>query len=56
MKVTDVKVHLLSFPLKEKFTFIGIGKGFMEKLSLVAEERLSLSKAKKILFGGDGDS
>jgi len=42
--------------LKEKFTFIGIGKDFMEKLSLVAEERLSLSKAKKILFGGDGDS
>jgi len=42
--------------LKEKFTFIGIGKDFMEKLSLVAEGRLSLSKAKKILFGGDGDS
>jgi hypothetical protein len=42
--------------LKEKFTFIGIGKDFMEKLSLIAEERLSLSKAKKILFGGDGDS
>jgi len=42
--------------LKEKFTFIGIGKDFMEKLSLVAEERLSLSKAKKIFFGGDGDS
>jgi len=30
--------------LKEKFTFIGIGKGFMEKLSLLVEERLSLSK------------
>jgi hypothetical protein len=28
----------------------------MEKLSLLAEARLSLSKAKKILFGGDGDS
>jgi len=42
--------------LKEKFTFIGIGKDFMRNLSLVAEERLSLSKAKKILFGGDGDS
>jgi len=28
----------------------------MEKLSLVAEERLSLPKAKKILFGGNGDS
>jgi len=41
--------------LKEKFTFIGTGKGFMEKLSLLAEERLSLSKVKKILFGGDGD-
>jgi len=42
--------------LKEKFTFIGTGKGFMEKLSLLAEERLSLSKAKKVIFGGDGDS
>jgi len=42
--------------LKEKFTFIGTGKDFMEKLSLLAEERLSLSKAKKVLFGGDGDS
>jgi hypothetical protein len=42
--------------LKEKFTFIGTGKGFMEKLSLIAEERLSLSKAKKVIFGGDGDS
>ncbi len=42
--------------LTEKFTFIGTGKGFMEKLSLLAEERLSLSKVKKILFGGDGDS
>ena len=42
--------------LKEKFTLVGIGKDFMEKLSLLAEEKLSLSKAKKILFGGDGDS
>jgi len=42
--------------LKEKFTFIGTVKDFMEKLSLLAEERLSLSKAKKVLFGGDGDS
>jgi hypothetical protein len=42
--------------LKEKFTFIGTGKDFMEKLSLLAEERLSLSKVKKIIFGGDGDS
>ena len=42
--------------LTEKFTFIGIGKGFMERLSLLAEERLSLSKAKKVIFGGDGDS
>ena len=42
--------------LKEKFTFVGTGKGFMEKLSLLAEERLSLSKVKKVLFGGDGDS
>jgi len=27
----------------------------MEKLSLLAEERLSLSKVKNLLFGGDGD-
>jgi hypothetical protein len=42
--------------LKEKFTFIGTGKDFMEKLSLLAEERLSLSRVKKVIFGGDGDS
>jgi hypothetical protein len=42
--------------LTEKFTFVGTGKDFMKKLSLLAEERLSLSQAKKILFGGDGDS
>jgi len=42
--------------LKEKFTFVGTGKDFMEKLSLLAEERLSLSKVKKVIFGGDGDS
>jgi hypothetical protein len=42
--------------LKEKFTFVGTGKDFMEKLSLIAEERLSLSKVKKVIFGGDGDS
>jgi len=41
---------------KEKFTFVGIGKGFMERLSLLAEERFSLSKVKKVIFGGDGDS
>jgi len=28
----------------------------MEKLSFLAEERLSLSKVKNLLFGGDGDS
>lgn len=42
--------------LKEKFTFVGTGKNFMERLSLLAEERLSLSKVKKVIFGGDGDS
>jgi len=45
--------------LKSKFIFADIGKfgkQFMEELSLLAEEKLSLSKAKKILFGGDGDS
>jgi hypothetical protein len=42
--------------LKEKFTFIGTGKDFMRRLSLQAESRLSLSKVKKVIFGGDGDS
>jgi hypothetical protein len=42
--------------LKEKFTFLGTGKEFMRNLSLLAEERLSLSKVKKVIFGGDGDS
>jgi len=42
--------------LKEKFTFIGIGKHFMENLSLQAEARLSLSQVKKVIFGGDGDN
>ena len=28
----------------------------MEELSLLAEERLSISKVKNVLFGGDGDS
>ncbi len=42
--------------LKEKFTFVGMGKDFMKNLSLQAESRLSLSKVKKVIFGGDGDS
>ncbi|MCK5767386.1 MAG: UPF0236 family protein [Candidatus Atribacteria bacterium] len=42
--------------LKEKFTLVGIGRNFMENLSLLAEERLSLSRVKRIIFGGDGDS
>jgi len=44
--------------LKDKFTYasIGSGKTFMECLSLIAEKRLSLSKAKAIIFGGDGGS
>jgi len=42
--------------LTEKFTYIGSGKDFMKKLSLLAEKRLSLSKVKKVIFGGDGDS
>jgi hypothetical protein len=28
----------------------------MEELSLLSEEKLSLSKVKRLLFGGDGDS
>lgn len=42
--------------LKDKFTYaqIGNGKRFMENLSLIAEKKLSISKAKAIIFGGDG--
>jgi len=42
--------------LKKKFTFIGTGKDFMRRLSLQAESRFPLSKVKKVIFGGDGDS
>jgi len=45
--------------LKEKFVLAGIGergKEFMEKLSLLAEKKLSLSKVGNLLFGEDGDS
>jgi len=41
--------------LKEKFTFIGTGRQFMEAFSLQAEAKLSLSHTKNIIFGGDGD-
>ena len=45
-----------SLRLKDKFTYSGIENGriFMEKLSIVAEKRLSLSKVKALIFGGDG--
>jgi hypothetical protein len=45
-----------SLKLKDKFTYSGIDSGpiFMENLSLIAEKRLSLSRAKAIIFGGDG--
>lgn len=45
-----------SLKLKDKFTYTAIesGKTFMENLSLIAERKLSLSKAKAIIFGGDG--
>ena len=42
--------------LTEKFTYIGTGKDFMKKLSLLAEKRFSLSQVKRVIFGGDGDS
>jgi len=47
-----------SLKLKDKFTYASIdsGKTFMEHLSLIAENRLGLSKAKAIIFGGDGGS
>jgi len=52
------KGHGKGLKLKDKFTYasIGSGKTFMERLSLIAEKRLSLSKAKAIIFGGDGGS
>jgi len=45
-----------SLKLKDKFTYTAIasGKTFMENLSLIAESKLSLSKAKAVVFGGDG--
>lgn len=45
-----------SLRLKDKFTYTGIenGRAFMEKLSIVAEKRLSLSNVKALIFGGDG--
>lgn len=45
-----------SLKLKDKFTYcaIGSGKTFMENLSLIAEERIGLSWAKQVIFGGDG--
>lgn len=45
-----------SLKLKNKFTYTSIENGriFMEKLSLIAEKKLSLSKVKALIFGGDG--
>lgn len=45
-----------SLRLKNKFTYTSIenGRTFMEKLSIVAEKRLSLSNVKALIFGGDG--
>jgi len=45
-----------SLKLKNKFTYASIENGriFMEKLSLIAEKKLSLSKVKTLVFGGDG--
>lgn len=45
--------------LKDKFVFTGVsssGRQFMEKLSLITEKKLSLSRVKKVFFGGDGSS
>ena len=43
--------------LVNKFTYLGIsnGKRFMENLSLIAEKKMSISRAKNLFFGGDGD-
>jgi len=48
--------HGKSLRLKDKFTYTGIESGslFMEKLSLIAEKKLSLSRVKALIFGGDG--
>jgi len=45
-----------SLRLKNKFTYTSIENGriFMEKLSLIAEKKLSLSRVKALIFGGDG--
>lgn len=48
--------HGKSLRLKDKFTYTSIENGriFMEKLSLIAEKKLSLSRVKALIFGGDG--
>jgi hypothetical protein len=48
--------HGASLKLKDKFTYASIESGptFMENLSLIAENKIHLSKAKAIIFGGDG--
>lgn len=47
-----------SLRLKDKFVYTSIGNGraFMENLSLIAEKKLGLSRAKTVIFGGDGGS
>ncbi len=44
--------------LVKKFVYVSMENRtkFMEEFSLIAERRLNLSGAKKILFGGDGDT
>lgn len=45
-----------SLKLKDKFTYTAVenGPAFMENLSLIAENKLRLSRAKALIFGGDG--
>jgi len=47
-----------SLRLENKFTYASVenGRMFMEKLSLLAEKKLSPSRAKALIFGGDGGS
>jgi len=40
--------------LSDKFSFVGTGQSFMERLSIISEKKLSLYRVKQIIMGGDG--
>jgi len=44
----------LAQTLTNKFSYAGMGGGFMKNLSLMADKKLSLSKMRLVVTGGDG--